>query len=246
MHRRMIGRAVDSPRDPCAQSAVSANRAHRRRHQSREQDSSRLRSRSVPATNPAIDPRRPSGSPLSSKRPVPAVPCKSLHPIHALSTPVAVCPVIRHLSNFVPEAPHASGFDNVLVLNDASSKGSISFVSRLRTCSRYCLSLLLQPSHHHGLFAAAAWRDLRPAPESRSRGAHPRLLHSPTYLPPRLSLQHTRAQKHIACGAGSKSRILNRVKVDFIRLIVLVRCLAGHSRPRCGRLHPLSPTAGLR
>src|SRR6266705_4339015 len=34
-------------------------------------------------------------SPLTSKRLVPAVPRKSLHPIHALSTPVVVCPIIR-------------------------------------------------------------------------------------------------------------------------------------------------------
>jgi hypothetical protein len=31
---------------------------------------------------------------------VPAVPRKSLHPTHAPSTPVAVCPVIRHLTDF--------------------------------------------------------------------------------------------------------------------------------------------------
>jgi hypothetical protein len=35
-------------------------------------------------------------SPLASKRLVPAVPCKGLHPVHAPSTPVAICPVIRH------------------------------------------------------------------------------------------------------------------------------------------------------
>ena len=72
---------------------------------------------------------------------VPAVPCKSLHPIHALSTPIAACPVIRHPTDFIPVAPYASGFDDVWILNDASSKGSLSFVSRLRTCSRYCLEL---------------------------------------------------------------------------------------------------------
>jgi hypothetical protein len=136
-------------------------------------------------------------SPLSSKRLVPAVPRKSLHPIHALSTPVAICPVIRHPTDFIPEAPHASGFDDIWILNDASSKGLLSFVSRLRTCSRYYLALFLQRSPPWP-FTTAAWRGLRPAPESRSRGAHPHLLHSfTTYLPPfRLSLQHTRAQKY--------------------------------------------------
>src|SRR5260370_3519621 len=37
-------------------------------------------------------------SPLPSERLVPAVPRKSLHPIHAPSTPVAAHPVIRHLA----------------------------------------------------------------------------------------------------------------------------------------------------
>src|SRR5262249_10102975 len=37
-----------------------------------------------------------SASPLPSERLVPAVPRKSLHPIHAPSTPAVVCPVIRH------------------------------------------------------------------------------------------------------------------------------------------------------
>jgi hypothetical protein len=36
---------------------------------------------------------------------VPAVPCKSLHPIHALSTPVAVCPVIRHPTDLSQRRP---------------------------------------------------------------------------------------------------------------------------------------------
>ena len=38
-------------------------------------------------------------SPLASERLVPAVPRKSLHPIHAPSTPVAARPVIRHLAD---------------------------------------------------------------------------------------------------------------------------------------------------
>src|SRR6476660_4659665 len=37
-------------------------------------------------------------SPLASERLVPAVPRKRLHPSHAPSTPVAACPVIRHLT----------------------------------------------------------------------------------------------------------------------------------------------------
>jgi len=38
-------------------------------------------------------------SSLASERLVPAVPRKSLHPIHAPSTPVATHPVIRHLAD---------------------------------------------------------------------------------------------------------------------------------------------------
>ena len=38
-------------------------------------------------------------SPFTSERLVPAVPRESLHPLHALCTPAAVCPVIRHPTN---------------------------------------------------------------------------------------------------------------------------------------------------
>jgi hypothetical protein len=44
-------------------------------------------------------------------------------------------------NRLVPEVPCACGFDGVWVLNGASSNGSLSFVSRLDTCSRYCLEL---------------------------------------------------------------------------------------------------------
>jgi len=37
-------------------------------------------------------------SPFTSERLVPAVPCNRLHPSHALSTPAATRPVIRHLA----------------------------------------------------------------------------------------------------------------------------------------------------
>src|SRR6202040_3658069 len=86
-------------------------------------------------------------------------------------------------------------------LNDASSMGLLSFVFRMLTCSRSCLELLLQRSPPR-LFTAAAWSGLRPAPESRSRGACPHLSRSFTTpfsvacCPPFLvSLQHTVAQK---------------------------------------------------
>ena len=35
-------------------------------------------------------------TPLTSERLVPAVPCHRQHPLHALSTPVAICSVTRH------------------------------------------------------------------------------------------------------------------------------------------------------
>ena len=38
-------------------------------------------------------------------------------------------------SGLVPGEPHAPGFDDSRVFNDASSKGSLSFVSRMLTCT---------------------------------------------------------------------------------------------------------------
>ena len=56
----------------------------------------------------------------------------------------------------VPEGLHAFGFDDIKLLNDASSMGLLSFVFRMHTCSRSCLELLLQRSPPR-LFTAAAW-----------------------------------------------------------------------------------------
>src|SRR5689334_15307301 len=77
----------------------------------------------------------------------------------------------------VPGDRAAPGFDDGSLANDASSKGSLSFVSLTHTCSRYLLELFLQRSPPR-LLTAAAWSGLRPAPESRSRGAHPHLSRS--------------------------------------------------------------------
>ena len=49
----------------------------------------------------------------------------------------------------VPEVDNASGFDDAKGLNDASSKGSLSFVSRMFTCSRCSLSFYSN-AHDHG------------------------------------------------------------------------------------------------
>jgi hypothetical protein len=49
----------------------------------------------------------------------------------------------------VPDGLYAPGFDDTYLLNDASSKGSLSFVSRMLTCTglfpRFCSN-----AHHHG------------------------------------------------------------------------------------------------
>jgi hypothetical protein len=112
----------------------------------------------------------------------------------------------------VPEGLHAFGFDDIKLLNDASSMGLLSFVFRMHTCSRSCLELLLQRSPPR-LFTAAAWSGLRPAPESRSRGACPHLSRSFTTpisiscCPPFLvSLQHTVAEEVEAFLSGISQR----------------------------------------
>ena len=56
----------------------------------------------------------------------------------------------------VPDGLYAPGFDDTYLLNDASSKGSLSFVSRMLTCTSF-LALFLQRSPPW-LFTTAAWR----------------------------------------------------------------------------------------
>ena len=116
-------------------------------------------------------------SPLASKRLVPAVPCKRLHPTHAPSTPATARTVIRLLAGLSQEIVAPLVSTTPIHHNDASSKGSLSFVFRMRTCSRSCLELLIRRSPPR-LFTAAARTGLRPAPESRSRGAVPHHSHS--------------------------------------------------------------------
>ena len=114
---------------------------------------------------------------MTSKRLVPAVPCKRLHPTHAPSTPVAVRSVIRLLADLSQEIVAPPVSTTPTHHNDASSKGSLSFVFRIRTCSRSCLELFIRRSPPR-LFTAAARTGLRPAPENRSRGADPHRSHS--------------------------------------------------------------------
>src|SRR6266849_9385996 len=101
----------------------------------------------------------------------------------------------------IPGGLHAPGFDGTCFLNDASSKGLLSFVSRMHTCTSFVLALFLQRSPPR-LFTAAAWSGLRSAPESRPRGAYPHLLRSLSHgwlvhgeLLIRVLLQHTEPQE---------------------------------------------------
>jgi hypothetical protein len=92
----------------------------------------------------------------------------------------------------IPEGSRASGFDDIRLLYEASSVGSLSFVSRTHICSRSFIELW--PQRSPPVFTAAAWSDLRPAPESQSRRAHPHLsrsLRQSLYAPFLASPQHT-------------------------------------------------------
>jgi hypothetical protein len=77
---------------------------------------------------------------------VPAVPRESLYPTHAPSTPVAICPVIRLLTDLSQRCSAPLVLATINVFNDASSVGSLSFVFRILTCSRSCPKLFLQRS----------------------------------------------------------------------------------------------------
>jgi hypothetical protein len=109
-----------------------------------------------------------TGSCSSAKKPA-----SDSRPLHAGRRP----PSHQAPDRLIPEGPYAPGFDDIWIFNDASSMGLLSFVSRTHTCSRYFLELWLQRSPPW-LFTTAAWSGLRPAPESRSRGAFPHLFRS--------------------------------------------------------------------
>src|SRR6267378_268874 len=99
-----------------------------------------------------------------------------------------------------PGGLYAPGFDDTCLLNDASSKGSLSFVSRMLTCTSL-FSRFSSNAHHHGSLPQQLEGGLRSAPESRSRGAFPhlsrslftRLVHTELLI--RVLLQHTKAQE---------------------------------------------------
>ena len=97
----------------------------------------------------------------------------------------------------VPEVDNASGFDDAKGLNDASSKGSLSFVSRMFTCSRCSLSFYSN-AHHHGSLPqqlGVVWDPLLKAdPEGPSPIFHAAL--RPVAPPSSLPLQHTCPHAH--------------------------------------------------
>ena len=87
-------------------------------------------------------------------------------------------------------------FRQHLIRNDASSDGLLALVFPTLTCPGSCPGLFTRRSPPR-LFTAAARAGLRPAPESRSRGAYPHLLRSFTTRifnspsTPSVLLQHT-------------------------------------------------------
>jgi hypothetical protein len=131
---------------------------------------------------------------------VPAVPRKSLHPLHAPSTPVAVCPVIRHLTDLSQK-----GYTLLVLTTFASLRRVFEGFTFVRLSDAHLHEIdpaLLPQCSPPRLFTAAAWSGLGSAPESRSRGANPHLsrslstrLVSPRRTPFRVCLQHTEAQE---------------------------------------------------
>ena len=142
------------------------------------------------------------------------VPRKSLHPIHAPSTPVVVCPVIRH-----PTDLSQKGFTLLVSTTLASLRRVLEGFTFVRLSDAHLpkvfLELFLQRSPPRP-FIAAAWSGLRPAPESRSRGApsRPVEFHHEPLTEPYLILSHLtarpiagRSQSSIECAGSSRCRL---------------------------------------
>src|SRR5258708_32086964 len=101
----------------------------------------------------------------------------------------------------IPEGPNASGFDDPMIFNDASSQGSLSFVSRMLTCPRSSLSFHSN-AHHHGSLPqqlGVVWAlPLKADPEGPSPIFHAALrprFHTHTGTPSHVSLQHPWVKK---------------------------------------------------
>ena len=107
------------------------------------------------------------------------VPCRfraeSLHPTHAPLHAGRRLPSHQAPDDFVPEGLHAFGFDDIKLLNDASSMGLLLFAPFGCSPARGLALSFCSNAHDHGLFTAAASSGLTPAPESRSRVSPPSL-----------------------------------------------------------------------
>ena len=115
-------------------------------------------------------------SPFASERLVPAVPCNRLHPSHALSTPAATRPVIRHLAGLSQMRYTHLVLTTLDFLTTRPRK--VHFRSSLGCApARVFLALFLLRSPPTA-FSRSSWRWFETAPESRSRGARPHRLHS--------------------------------------------------------------------
>src|SRR5271168_3134966 len=129
-----------------------------------------LRRSKKPNSEPKLRP------PAVSKSLTRSIPRKSLHPLHAPSTPVAVCPVIRPLTDLSQK-----GFTLLVLTTLASLRRVFEGFTFVRLSDAHLheidLALFLQRSPPR-LFTAAAWSGLGPAPENRSRGANPHLSRS--------------------------------------------------------------------
>jgi hypothetical protein len=79
---------------------------------------------------------------------VPAVPRKSLHPLHAPSTPVAVCPVIRH-----PTGLSQKGYTLLVLTTFASLRRVFEGFTFVRLSDAHLhelFSYFSSNAHHHG------------------------------------------------------------------------------------------------
>jgi hypothetical protein len=85
---------------------------------------------------------------LASERLVPAVPRKSLHPSHAPSTPVAACPVIRHLTGLSQK-----GFTLLVLTTLSSLRRVFEGFTFVRLSDAHLLKVFLElfsNAHDHG------------------------------------------------------------------------------------------------
>ena len=114
---------------------------------------------------------------LGIKALVPAVPRESLHPTHAPSTPTAICPVTRLPTDLSRKSSQLPVLTVPVLLTTLHQR--VHFRSSFgRTPARGRAPSFCSNAHHLGHWTKAAWSGLRPAPESRSRGARPHLSHS--------------------------------------------------------------------